>query len=58
MFFERLKDNDVFSLVVFHQTARTVIESNFVSKMNKDEVRQAIYQNFESGGTTIRNGFN
>lgn len=25
MFFEKLKENDIFSLVVFHQSARTVI---------------------------------
>lgn len=35
MFFEKLKENDIFSLVVFHNTARTVIESEYVSKLNK-----------------------
>lgn len=54
MFFEKLNENDIFSLVVFHTTARTVIESDFVSKMNKEDVRSKIYQNFESGGTTIK----
>lgn len=58
MFFEKLRENDIFSLVVFHTQAWTVIESNFVSKLDKEEVRKSIYQHFQSGGTTIRNGFN
>ena len=35
MFFEKLLPEDVFSLVVFHEEARTVIKSDFVKSMNK-----------------------
>jgi len=46
MFFEKLRENDIFSLVVFHTQARTIIESSHVHKLNRDEVKQQIYQNF------------
>lgn len=39
MLFEKLKDDDVFSLVTFHFTAKTIIKSTFVKDLNKDAVR-------------------
>lgn len=57
LFFEKLTSDDVFSLVVFHTTARTIIKSDYVRNMDKEEVRKAIYQQFESGGTTLKAGF-
>lgn len=44
-------------MVVFHNTSRTVIKSDLVKNFNPDEVKELIFQKFESGGTTIRTGF-
>lgn len=56
--FNKLEPEDIFSFVVFHNDSRTVISSEKVKNLDKDIVRQNIYQKFESGGTTIRAGFN
>ena len=58
MFFNKLGPEDIFSMVVFHNSSRTVIQSDFVKNMKKEDVKSAIYQKFESGGTTLREGFN
>lgn len=34
MLIEKLKPNDVFSLVIFHTSSRTIIPSEFVSELN------------------------
>lgn len=35
MLYDKLHDNDVFSLVTFHDTAKTIIESNYIKNLNK-----------------------
>lgn len=55
--FQKLNPDDAFSLVIFHTEARTVIRSDLVKNMDKEDVKGMIYQKFESGGTTIRAGF-
>lgn len=35
MLFDKLKDEDVFSLVIFHNQSRTIIESAFVKDLKK-----------------------
>ena len=57
MCFNKLNPEDAFSMVVFHNTSRTVIKSDLVKNFNPDEVKELIFQKFESGGTTIRTGF-
>lgn len=57
MLYKKLNPDDIFSLVVFHNQARTVLKSEFVKNLDSDGVKEMIYQKFESGGTTIRNGF-
>lgn len=58
MMFNKLEGEDIFSFVVFHTNSRTIIPSEKVKNLDKEIVRESIYQNFESGGTTIRAGFN
>lgn len=57
MMFEKLQPNDIFSLVVFHTSARTVIPSSFVKDLSFYNVKEMVNTKFESGGTTISTGF-
>ena len=58
MLLDKLKGDDVFSLVIFHNQSRTVIESSFVRYLDKLKVEQMVNSKFESGGTTVATGFN
>ncbi len=57
MLLDRLGPHDVFSLVTFHNEAKTIIASEFIRKMNRKEVDELVNSKFESGGTTISTGF-
>lgn len=58
MFYQKLNPDDIFSFIVFHNESRTVIKSEFVKNLDSETVKEFIYQKFESGGTTIKTGFN
>jgi hypothetical protein len=42
MLIEKLKPNDVFSLVIFHTAARTIISSQYVSELPLEVVREQV----------------
>ena len=42
MLFDKLKGDDVFSLVIFHTASRTIIESNFVKNMERNTIEMLI----------------
>jgi hypothetical protein len=46
MLFNKLKDDDVFTFVIFHTKARTVIKSTFKKNLNADLVHQQIFASF------------
>jgi hypothetical protein len=48
------KDNDVFSLVIFHTQASTIIKSTFKKNLSPETFQSTINKQFESGGTTIK----
>ena len=58
MLFDKLKGDDVFSLVTFHTSAKTIIESSFVKDFDRAAVETLVNSKFESGGTTVATGFN
>lgn len=57
LLFQKLKPEDAFSLVIFHDAARTIIPSAFKKDLNLETVRQLVNSKFQSGGTTISCGF-
>lgn len=57
LLFSKLKPDDVFGLITFHTTAKTIIQSSFVRDLDRDIVTQLVNSKFESGGTTISAGF-
>ena len=58
MFYNKLQPEDIFSLITFNNYAQTIIPSQFVRNLNANYVKNKIYSSFESGGTTIKEGFN
>ncbi len=54
MLYEKLQDNDVFSLVIFHTQALTIIKSTFKKNLSPETFQSTINKQFESGGTTIK----
>ena len=57
MLYKKLNPDDIFSMVVFHTQARTVLKREFKKKLSDEAIQELIFQSFESGGTTIRCGF-
>jgi uncharacterized protein YegL len=57
MLYDKLKGDDVFTLVTFHTSAQTIIESSFVKDLDRKNVERLVYGQFESGGTTVAAGF-
>lgn len=57
MLLDKMAPEDVFSLVIFHNTARTIIDSEFVKNLDRKKVDELINSKFISGGTTISSGF-
>ena len=46
MFFQKMQKDDIFGFTVFHNSARTIIESTFVSELNPENVKKLIYSDF------------
>ena len=46
MLYKKLNPDDIFSLVVFHNQARTVLKSELVKNLDSDGVKEMIYQKF------------
>ncbi len=51
MLFNKLEADDVFSLITFHNSAKTIIESTFVRDLNPNTKSFKV-------GMTISSGFN
>ena len=58
MLFDKLQGDDVFSLVTFHEKAKTIIASTYVRDLSREIVEELVNFKFPTGGTIVASGFN
>lgn len=57
MFFSKMRDSDSFGLVVFDNSANTIVPCTRKSEINQEQLFETVKQIQTRGGTTLMSGF-